>query len=129
MKFENIQFKFAVLITCLITIVQSLDNQNIEMNLNDDAEEIILPIRNKNIPDYSCRNKEDDGYYEHVINCHKYWHCLYVDTIFERAFERKCPIGTMFHPLLRSCEISTMVLLLFNLLIHLQKKRSSNLKK
>lgn len=78
---------------------------------DDNGDYEIQPIRNKNIPNYSCRNKEDDGYYEHDESCHKYWHCLYVDTIFERAFERKCPVGTMFHPLLRSCEISTMVFL------------------
>jgi hypothetical protein len=57
-----------------------------ENDNNDD--DIIQPIKNKNIPNYSCRNKEDDGYYEHEESCHKYWHCLYVDTIFERAFER-----------------------------------------
>jgi hypothetical protein len=73
-------------------------NQRIKLNTNiyqnkpttndDEDQDIIHPIKNKNIPNYSCRNKEDDGYYEHEESCHKYWHCLYVDTIFERAFER-----------------------------------------
>ena len=110
MKQKNL-FKLLILILVglnLIECMQQLDRM--ELNSEDDDDDRILqPIRNKNIPDYSCRNKEDDGYYEHEESCHKYWHCLYVDTIFERAFERKCPIGTMFHPLLRSCEISTMV--------------------
>ena len=57
---------------------------------------------------YSCRDKEDEGHYVHV-ECRKYWHCLYVGTIFEYALERKCPVGTMFHPVERVCEISTMV--------------------
>ena len=60
-------------------------------------------------PRYFCRDKDDEGQYEHAADCHKYWHCLYVGTIFEIALERKCPIGTMFHPLDRACEISTMV--------------------
>jgi hypothetical protein len=58
--------------------------------------------------EFSCSNKEDEGHYEHY-DCKKYWHCLYVGTIFENALERKCPIGTMFHPIERVCEISTMV--------------------
>ena len=58
-------------------------------NANESDDDVVIhPIRNKNIPTYSCHNKEDDGYYEHEESCHKYWHCLYVDTIFERAFER-----------------------------------------
>lgn len=57
---------------------------------------------------YSCLGKEDEGHYEHP-DCKKYWQCLYVGTIFETAVERKCPIGTMFHPIERVCEISTMV--------------------
>lgn len=57
---------------------------------------------------YDCQDKQDDGYYEHE-DCHKYWHCLYVGTIFQNALERKCPIGTMFHPLQGECEISTFV--------------------
>ena len=57
---------------------------------------------------YSCGGKEDEGHYEHP-DCKKYWQCLYVGTIFETAVERKCPIGTMFHPIERVCEISTMV--------------------
>lgn len=60
-------------------------------------------------PKYFCRNKKNEGQYEHRDDCHKYWHCLYVGTIFEIALERKCPIGTMFHPLERKCEISTQV--------------------
>lgn len=42
----------------------------------------------KKISKYSCRDKEDEGHYEHV-ECRKYWHCLYVGTIFEYALERK----------------------------------------
>lgn len=57
---------------------------------------------------YSCAGKEDEGHYENA-DCKKYWQCLYVGTIFETAVERKCPIGTMFHPIERVCEISTMV--------------------
>ena len=57
---------------------------------------------------YSCVGKDDEGHYEHP-DCKKYWQCLYVGTIFETAVERKCPIGTMFHPIERVCEISTMV--------------------
>ena len=57
---------------------------------------------------FSCRDKEDEGHYEHT-DCKKYWHCLYVGTIFETALERKCPVGTMFHPIGRVCEISTLV--------------------
>jgi hypothetical protein len=62
----------------------------------------------KKVTKYSCIDKEDDGLYEHK-DCRKYWHCLYVGTIFENALERKCPIGTMFHPFERNCEISTLV--------------------
>lgn len=60
-------------------------------------------------PKHFCRDKDDEGQYAHAEDCHKYWHCLYVGTIFEIALERKCPIGTMFHPLERDCEISTVV--------------------
>ena len=42
----------------------------------------------KKNPKYSCRDKEDEGHYEHE-ECRKYWHCLYVGTIFEYALERK----------------------------------------
>ena len=59
-------------------------------------------------PDNFCIDKEDDGLYEHD-DCKKYWHCLYVGTIFQSAVERKCPVGTMFHPLMSQCEISTVV--------------------
>lgn len=59
---------------------------------------------------YSCRHKQDEGYYVHK-NCRKYWHCLYVGTVFEEALERKCPAGTMFHPIQRNCEMSPTVLL------------------
>ena len=69
----------------------------------------VATISKKKAPKYSCADKEDDGHYEH-IDCKKYWHCLYVGTIFEYALERKCPIGTMFHPLQRVCEISTVVI-------------------
>lgn len=57
---------------------------------------------------FSCQDKDDEGHYEHP-DCRKYWHCLYVGTIFETALERKCPMGTMFQPVTRVCEISTMV--------------------
>jgi len=60
-------------------------------------------------PKYFCRDKDDEGRYEHADDCQKYWHCLYVGTIFEIALERKCPVGTMFHPLNHQCEISTRV--------------------
>lgn len=74
----------------------------------------------KQVPKYSCAGKEDEGHYEHS-DCKKYWQCLYVGTIFETAVERKCPIGTMFHPIERVCEISTMVCLYYfpNLNTHL----------
>lgn len=57
---------------------------------------------------YSCNNKQDEGHYVHK-DCRKYWHCLYVGTVFEEALERKCPVGTMFHPIQRICEMSPMV--------------------
>jgi hypothetical protein len=57
---------------------------------------------------FSCSDKEDDKHYEHV-DCKKYWHCLYVGTIFETALERKCPLGTMYHPMFLKCELSTIV--------------------
>jgi hypothetical protein len=57
---------------------------------------------------FSCSDKEDDRHYEHE-DCKKYWHCLYVGSIFQTALERKCPPGTMFHPLLSTCELSTIV--------------------
>lgn len=63
----------------------------------------------KPAPKYSCAGKEDEGHYENQ-DCKKYWQCLYVGTIFETAVERKCPVGTMFHPIERVCEISTMVI-------------------
>lgn len=62
---------------------------------------------------FSCNDKEDEGHYVHQ-DCRKYWHCLYVGTVFEAALERKCPAGTMFHPIQRACEISSMVFLLLN---------------
>lgn len=58
---------------------------------------------------FSCSDKEDDKHYEHV-DCRKYWHCLYVGSIFQTALERKCPMGTMFHPIFKSCELSTIVI-------------------
>jgi hypothetical protein len=67
-----------------------------------------LAAANRKTFKYSCSGKEDEGHYEHP-DCKKYWQCLYVGTIFESALERKCPIGTMFHPIERICEISTMV--------------------
>lgn len=67
-----------------------------------------ISTSNKKPVKFSCTDKEDEGHYEHT-DCKKYWHCLYVGTIFENALERKCPIGTMFHPIERVCEISTMV--------------------
>ena len=62
----------------------------------------------KEPPGFTCTDKEDESYHEH-IDCKKYWHCLYVGTIFQSALERRCPIGTMFHPIYKKCEISTMV--------------------
>ena len=56
-----------------------------------------------------CTDKQDEGHYEHP-DCKKYWQCLYVGTIFQNSLERKCPIGTMFHPVQHSCEISTSVI-------------------
>jgi hypothetical protein len=70
-----------------------------------------LTTSTKKTPDNYCDDKEDDGLYENE-NCKKYWHCLYVGTIFQSAVERKCPIGTMFHPLIGQCEISTVVSLI-----------------
>ena len=79
---------------------------------NDDAADSLLTtppmVSNRKKSNYSCADTEDDGHYEHV-DCKKYWHCLYVGTIFEYALERKCPVGTMFHPVQRVCEISTVV--------------------
>lgn len=69
-------------------------------------------VAKKPVIKYSCTGKEDEGHYEHS-DCKKYWQCLYVGTIFETAVERKCPVGTMFHPIERVCEISTMVGLIF----------------
>jgi hypothetical protein len=57
---------------------------------------------------FSCSDKEDDQHYEH-LDCKKYWHCLYVGSIFQTALERKCPPGTMFHPISSTCELSTIV--------------------
>ena len=76
----------------------------------DDFDSMTTPpmVSNRKKSKYSCADKEDDGHYEHV-DCKKYWHCLYVGTIFEYALERKCPVGTMFHPIQRVCEISTVV--------------------
>jgi hypothetical protein len=65
-----------------------------------------LQLDNKNL--FDCTNKTDNGYYVHH-DCRKYWHCLYVGTLFELALERKCPIGTMFHPIQGFCEVSNWV--------------------
>jgi hypothetical protein len=79
--------------------------------LNENTEDLYRNelANSRRGPRYFCRGKEDDSQHEHSENCYKYWHCLYVDTIFEIALERNCPIGTMFHPILKQCEISTMV--------------------
>ena len=78
-------------------------------NYNNNNKHIFwLTTSTTKTPDNFCIDKEDDGLYEHE-DCKKYWHCLYVGTIFQSAVERKCPIGTMFHPLMGQCEISTVV--------------------
>lgn len=84
------------------------DSYNNNNNNYDRMRYNTVTMASKKKSKYSCRDKEDEGHYEHV-DCRKYWHCLYVGTIFETALERKCPIGTMFHPIERLCEISTMV--------------------
>jgi hypothetical protein len=77
-------------------------------NINNNKHIFWLTTSTTKTPDNFCIDKEDDGLYEHD-DCKKYWHCLYVGTIFQSAVERKCPIGTMFHPLMSQCEISTVV--------------------
>ncbi len=57
---------------------------------------------------FDCSNRTDDGNFEHP-DCKKYWHCVYVGTLFESALERECPQGTMFHPILGFCEVSNWV--------------------
>jgi hypothetical protein len=82
-----------------------------ENNLNNNINDEENPIqRIKEPPGFTCSDKEDESYHEHQ-DCKKYWHCLYVGTIFQSALERRCPIGTMFHPIYKKCEISTMVIL------------------
>ena len=45
-----------------LLIIFSLILNSFEIKLSNDNDEILIePIRNKNIPLYSCRNKEDDG--------------------------------------------------------------------
>ena len=82
---------------------------NKKFNNNQNRNLFWFTTATKKTPDQFCIDKEDDGLYEHD-ECKKYWHCLYVGTIFQSAVERKCPIGTMFHPLLGQCEISTVVI-------------------
>jgi hypothetical protein len=72
------------------------------------GEQMTLNSRGEPVLHFICSDKENDMIYEHT-DCHKYWHCLYVGTVFELALERKCPVGTMFHRLSGTCEISTMV--------------------
>jgi hypothetical protein len=87
---------------------------------NNFADEVSESVRSfgvkvsteKTSSSFSCSDKEDDKHYEHE-DCKKYWHCLYVGSIFQTALERKCPLGTMFHPLLGTCELSTIVSSLF----------------
>ncbi|RNA31635.1 hypothetical protein BpHYR1_045900 [Brachionus plicatilis] len=70
----------------------------------ENSEQRLAPKLSK----YSCSNRQDEGHYVHK-DCRKYWHCLYVGTVFEEALERKCPAGTMFHPIQRTCEMSPML--------------------
>jgi hypothetical protein len=93
----------------------SIFNQLITSTYNynsneDDADNNSIMGANKikEPPGFTCTDKEDESYHEH-LDCRKYWHCLYVGTIFQSALERRCPIGTMFHPIYKKCEISTMV--------------------
>ena len=92
--------------------LKSIEKRSIFYNVDRKPNKTKENVSKNNIK-FSCKYKEDEAYYEHH-DCHKYWHCLYVGTIFENALERKCPIGTMFHPIQRTCEISTMVILKIN---------------
>lgn len=106
---------FAILFQLIAISVNAEDKETRDENLSLQNETLIKrdiifknKVTSKKKSNYSCVDKEDDGHYEH-IDCKKYWHCLYVGTIFEYALERKCPVGTMFHPIQRICEISTVV--------------------
>ena len=86
----------------------SLVSSERKLNENFTKRYFWFTTTTKKAPDYYCDDKEDDGLYEHD-DCRKYWHCLYVGTIFQSPVERKCPIGTMFQSLMGQCEISTVV--------------------
>ena len=102
------------LISLMVVLIQLAQSNSIFFKSGDQDEALNEHGLNNRGPKYFCQGKEDDSQHEHFENCHKYWHCLYVGTIFETALERKCPVGTMFHPILRKCEISTFVSALSN---------------
>lgn len=99
-----------IVLSCLYSSALSYDYQNydyyrngfIDNNAFIERETTQKPIK------FDCTGKQDEGHYEHQ-DCRKYWHCLYVGTVFQSALERKCPIGTMYHPVQRQCEISISV--------------------
>ncbi|CAF0975712.1 unnamed protein product [Brachionus calyciflorus] len=105
---KKILLKFSIFLIKVIFVIG--DNKFKKVNprginvfkIYENSERRLPP---KTSDKFSCSDKLDESYYAHH-DCHKYWHCLYVGTVFESALERKCPAGTMFHPIQRNCETS-----------------------
>ncbi|CAF0807118.1 unnamed protein product [Rotaria sp. Silwood1] len=60
---------------------------------------------------FDCTGYEDDSYHPiyDADDCRRYWHCIYVNTVYMHAVKRVCPAGTEFDATLRKCETSSLV--------------------
>lgn len=60
---------------------------------------------------FDCTGHEDDSFHPvyDAEDCRRYWHCIYVDTVYMHAVKRVCPAGTEFDSALRKCETSALV--------------------
>ncbi|CAF1531951.1 unnamed protein product [Rotaria magnacalcarata] len=60
---------------------------------------------------FDCTGYEDDSYHPifDADDCRRYWHCIYVDTVYMHAVKRVCPAGTEFDATLKKCETSGQV--------------------
>ncbi|CAF1048884.1 unnamed protein product [Rotaria sordida] len=60
---------------------------------------------------FDCTGYEDDSYHPiyDADDCRRYWHCIYVNTVYMHAVKRVCPAGTEFDATLRKCETASLV--------------------
>ena len=60
---------------------------------------------------FDCTGHEDDSLHPmyNTNDCRSYWHCIYVDTVYMKAFKRICPAGTEFNRQTNQCALSSVI--------------------